>query len=133
MMTLFEKATRYNYTYKTEKGILSVGQLWKLHLTSTKGPSLQSVAIDIHKEIQASGEELFVSSARPNKEVRLLKDKLEVVKRIIEIREAENAETLAAKKKAVMKDQLLKQLEQREQEDLQKLTKEEIEARLKEL
>ncbi len=132
-MTLFEIATRENYTFKTDKGVLNITQLWKLPLTSARGPSLQSVAVGLNRTIVDSGEEQFVSSSPLSQEVKLARNKLNVVKRIIEVREAENAEKTMAAKKATEKQRLQELLAHKKMESMQNLSIEEIEAKLKEL
>lgn len=133
MMTLFERATRENYTFESSKGQLTIGDLWHLHLTSTRGPSLQSVAVALNRQINDLGEEMFVSTASTSSGSRLLKDKLELVKRVIEVRESENAARANAAKKVAERQTLMAALERRQEADVNNLTTEELEARLKAL
>ena len=130
MMTLFEIATRENYRFESSKGLLSISDLWRLPLLNKHGPSLQSVAVAINRSIQGSGEEMFVHTEQASPELKTLRTKLEVVKRIIEVREAEALLAKVKNTRLQEKQVLLEVLEKKEVEALSALSAEEIKARI---
>ena len=133
MMTLFEIATRENYRFESSKGLLDVSDLWRLPLVSPKGPSLQSVAVALNRKIQESGEEMFVRAVDENAEVKTLKNKLEIVKRVIEVREDEARLAKLKRTRHEEKQTLLDALEKKQHEALGELSVEQIKARIKAL
>ena len=133
MMTLFELATRENYRFESEKGALVVSDLWQLPLVSKRGPSLQGVAVTIHREIQSLGGETFVRTSTVDPKLETLVKKLDVVKRIIEVREDEVRLAKLQKAREQEKEKLLEVLEKKQQDALGELTQEEILARIKRL
>lgn len=133
MMTLFEIATRENYRFESEKGALVVSDLWQLPLVSKRGPSLQAVAVAVHREIQKLGGETFVRTSDVDPRLETLMKKLDVVKRIIEVREDEVRLAKLQKSRAQEKEKLLEVLEKKQQDALSELTQEELLARIKRL
>ena len=59
MSNLFEVAARKKYRFDSQKGLLSVEELWDLPLQSTKSVSLDSIAIALNKEIKALGKRVL--------------------------------------------------------------------------
>lgn len=133
MMTLFETATRENYRFESEKGALVVSDLWQLPLVSKRGPSLQAVAVAVHREIQKLGGETFVRTSDVDPRLETLMKKLDVVKRIIEVREDEVRLAKLQKSREQEKEKLLEVLEKKQQDALSELTQEELLARIKRL
>ena len=132
-MTLFEIATREDYRFESEKGALVVSDLWKLPLVSKRGPSLQAVAVTVHREIQKLGGETFVRTADVDPRLETLMRKLDVVKRVIEVREDEARLAKLQKSREQEKEKLLEVLEKKQQDALSELTQEELLARIKRL
>jgi len=90
MSNLFEIATRNRYRFDTTKGQLSVEDLWSLPLTARQGGvSLDSIAIDIHRQLQALGTVSFVSDNVSDGRVTELNNQLEIVKHVIQYKKAE--------------------------------------------
>lgn len=99
-INLFEVATRNQFRFSSNKGELSVEQLWDLDLKNKSGFDLDSIAKAINKELKAETEESFVNIS-PNPKKKPLEQKLDVVKYIIEVRMEEEKK---AKERAARKD-----------------------------
>jgi hypothetical protein len=130
-MNLFEKATRKAYRFPTLKGEMTVEQLWQLPLTARgiNTVDLDTVARTINNELKALGEESFVIKGTNPKRGELT-DKLDIVKYIIEVKqtEASDAEKRVARQQERQKLQEL--LAKKNDQELEGLSKEEIEKKL---
>lgn len=133
MMTLFETATRHNDRFESEKGMLNISDLWQLPLVSKRGPSLQGVAMTVNRELQESGGETFVRTAEVNPKLETLRRKLDVVRRVIEVKEDEARLARLKEARKQEKETLLEILEKKQSEALGELTQEELMARIKRL
>jgi len=103
-MNIFEQATRQSFRFASAKGFITTEDLWNLPLTST-GVSLDAIARQLHKEIQASSVPSFVEAMTESNS--LLETMLEVVKHVIAVKLEEKkawdeAREVAAKKQRVM-------------------------------
>lgn len=79
MQNIFEKASKQKLRFATTKGMLSTEELWDLSLES-----LDNIAKSVNKSIKAEEEESFIGKrTTANTEATL---KLEVLKRIIEVK-----------------------------------------------
>lgn len=129
-MNIFEEATRNNLRFETNRGLLSVEQLWVMKLISNDGFSLDSVGRAIQKLINEQDQGSLVSSNRITKQEKLNILRLNIIKHIIKVKEDEielaNKE-LANKEK---KQKLLKLLSDKQDQKLINMSEEEI---LKEL
>ncbi len=125
--SLFFTASRKKFRFSSEKGDLTTEQLWDLPLTGKC--SLNSVAIGISRELKDAGEESFVEvvSSPAN---TILRQKLEVVKEVIKVRQAENAEKTERLAKEETKRKLRMVLEQKKDAQLADLSVEELEKQL---
>lgn len=108
---MFEKATRKKLRFSTNKGLLSVEDLWDLNLTALDG-----LARGYHNKIKEAEEVSFIAPAK----VAANDDELsfEIVKHIIgvKLKEKAAAELSAAKKKE--RATLLALIEDKKQEAL---------------
>ncbi len=84
-MNLYKQSTRENWTFPTNKGTVSVHDLWQLPLDSEKYVSLNSVAIGLYDSLSSTTGMSFVKSKSPAD--TLISKKLELVKDIIATRE----------------------------------------------
>lgn len=129
-MNIFEEATRNKLRFETNRGLLSVEQLWVMKLISNDGFSLDSVGRAIQKLINEQDQGSLVSSNRITKQEKLNILRLNIIKHIIKVKEDEielaNKE-LANKEK---KQKLLKLLADKQDQKLINMSEEEI---LKEL
>lgn len=119
-MTLFEKATRNKYRFESEKGLLTVEQLWDLTLTA-----INKIAISINKSLKDLTEESFID-IRPNPKKSELQDKLEICKHIIAVKQDENKAAREASEKRAKKDKILSILESKKDERFTKMTEDEL-------
>lgn len=122
-MELFEQASRLKLIFNTNKGQLSVEHLWDLSLDS-----LDTLAKGVNRELKASEEESFVKTrTKANTELVL---RLEILKRVIEVKLQEAEEKKGRAEKAAQLS-LLRELKANKQlQDLQSLSTAEIEARI---
>lgn len=127
MSDLFEKAVRAKLRYDTDIGALTTEQLWDLPLTSRSRPDLDKVARAVFIELKGLEEASFVES-KPNPMKVELELKLDVVKRVIEARLAEKAAAEKAAERAERKRRLLSALAAKEDQELQGMSKADIEA-----
>lgn len=92
---LFEEASRKKLRFPTERGELSVEQLWDLPLTSDRGLSLDAIAIGINVQLKAVSEDSFVKP-QSNPRKAQYEMMLEIIKHIIAVKQTEAAERAAA-------------------------------------
>ena len=132
MENLFLQATREKFRFQSNKGDLSVEQLWDLPLTSRTGFDLDTVAKAVNADLKASNEESFVN-VNNNPAVSRLQAKLEVVKAIIEVKLDQAEATKKRAEKAAERQRLMEVLHSKKDQELQGLSVEEIERRLSRL
>jgi hypothetical protein len=115
-MELFEKASRLGLRFDTERGQITVEDLWHLPLTSNRGPSLDGIAMGLHEQLERHKTISFVDDNKnPDERLQLAFD---VVLHIIKVRKEENQARLVAKSKAEQKQRLLEALANRENTEL---------------
>lgn len=122
-MNIFEQASRLKLTFNTNRGQLSVEHLWDLSLDS-----LDTLAKAVNRELKASEEESFVKTrTKANTELVL---RLEILKRVIEVKlqEAEEKKNRAAKRAQL--DTLEQLRDNKALQELQSLSLDEINARI---
>lgn len=129
---IFEQATRAAARFPSPVGDLSTEQLWSLPLTSLKGADLNGIAVAINRELKAQGEESFVDT-KPNAKSALLALKLDVLKHIIAVKQAENAEKLDAQRRAAEIAKIEEILVSKQTDALASSSVEDLEKRLREL
>lgn len=81
-MDIFAYAARKAIRFPSDKGLLTVEDLWNLPLTSEKNASLDKTAKTVHQALKAHEEESFVE---PRANTGILHDqvRMDVVKHII--------------------------------------------------
>ena len=123
---MFKQATKQKLRFATNKGYLSVEDLWDLSL-----PTLDKLAVSYDEELAKSPRKSFISDNAPkNKELEL---KFNIVKDIIAAKLQEKADKEAAKDKAAEKARLVELLAKKQSEKLESLTEEQLKQRLAEL
>ena len=132
-MNMFEQATRLKLRFAVGTRVnLTVENLWDLPLTNVKSEDLDHIAIELQEKL-STNEKSFVVQQSKNKETQLNQLKFDIVKYIIDVRLEEqkvaNLERQRAQEIATLKE-LQKQAKIR---DLQNLSSEEIEERIKSL
>lgn len=122
---MFEKATRQKLRFFTDKGQLTVEDLWDLPLESSTGRvNLDTLCVDLLKQLNTSDTVSFVKPGRKSNATIQLK--FDIVKHVIEVRLAENAAANLARSNAEKKQELLAVVANRQRDDLQKLTTEDL-------
>lgn len=128
---MFERATRKQLRFASDRGDLSVEQLWTLPLTrrSPQVTDLDGLARAVNAELRSVTEESFVVT-NPDPRKGDLELKLEILKHIISVKlqDAETAKTAADR--AARKQQLLEILSRKEDEALSSMSRDEIMAEL---
>lgn len=113
---IFEVATRNKIRFTTSKGTLSVEDLWDLPLTSTKSVSLDSLAVDLQKQINATSEVTsFVQSSNTRVINQGLQLQFDLVKHVLDARVAQNAAASARAATAALRQKALAELERRKE------------------
>lgn len=122
---IFELASRKKLRFQSDRGLLSVEDLWDVTLDQ-----VDQIAISLNKKIKETEEVSFLSQKHTDETLLL---KFEIVKRIIEVRLAEiekaKQELIAVQKK----QQLLDILSRKENQELESLSVEEIKERIQSL
>ena len=130
--TLFEQASRLKLRFASPQGVLSTEDLWDLPLTSRAGrANLDDIARTYSRELKTQGEESFVT--KPARKDKMLELGFEIVKRVIEVRLAENKATKEAADKAAKKAKLQELLAKKQDDNLGEMSEEELLAEIKKL
>lgn len=127
-MELFERATRLKIRFETSIGAITTEDLFDQPLTDPRKVNLDDIARKLNRELKESEVESFVES--PSNSNALLQLKLDVVKRVIELKIADRD---AAKKSAAtkaQKAQLVELIAEKKAEGLKGKSIEELEAQL---
>lgn len=130
-VNIFEKASRAGLRFTTSKGMATADDLWNLPLTSTGNLNLDDIARSISAKIKESEVESFVHKSTKANDLEKLR--LDIVKRIIEVKLEENETRKNAKENEERKRALLQALSNKKAESLTKMTEAEIEAELNKL
>lgn len=118
MSRLFELAVRKKYRFPF-RGQISVEDLWDLSITN-----LDAVFKTLNKEKKQSEEESLLSvKSEADKEVE---NKIEIVKYIVAVKQAEAAERISAKEKAQRKQKIAAIIERKQDEELESKSIEEL-------
>lgn len=123
---LFEKATRQKLRVATSKGNVSVEDLWDLSLTA-----LNTIAVNLKKELKASEEESFLD-VRSNSDITT-KLRFDVVLYILNVKKEEKVAREAAAETKAKKEKLLGILAKKQDAALENMSAEELEKELKAL
>ncbi len=118
-MDIFMRATKQKVRWETSKGVLSVEDVWDLSLEQ-----LNTIAVKLNKEIKESGEENFLDDSPAVSPV--VKLKFDVVIAIMDHKKTLKAAAETRAKNKEEKQKLLRLLEQREDEEMASLSKEDI-------
>ena len=127
---LFIAASRSKMRFATERGELTVEDLWDLPLTSNRNISLDEVAVNLNNELQKQITAVsFVRPASSEKGAEI-ETKFEIVKHIISVKLAEMEQSKQLIERAAKKRQLEQLLEAKIQQGMQEMSIEEIKAQL---
>lgn len=130
MEALFIKATRQAWRFSSSKGLISTEQVWQLPLQSRDGFDLDSVAKAANAEVKQQEEESFVT---PTKTDDTSRQKLELVRYVINVKISERDAAANAKAKAEERQKILDILDKKASAALEAASEEELRKRLAEL
>lgn len=128
--TLFVAASRKKFRFATQRGEITVEQLWEIPLKGVV--SIDSIAIALNDAIQKSTTKSFVSQTVTAAD-RELEEKLELVKYVISVRLAEQAEAAIREEKASKRRLLREAIAAQETAELTGGSVEDLKKRLAEL
>lgn len=131
-INLFMQASRHAWRFPSVRGDLTTEQLWDMPLLAKNNFDLNTVARDLNQAVKALGEESFVeTTANPARSTA--EAKLELVKQVIAIRQAEAQAAQERRSRADQRRKILDALEIREQAELTTASKEDLLKKLAEL
>lgn len=123
---MFDKATRLKLRFYSNKGLLSVEQVWDLSLTA-----LNEIAKDLSRQVKAaqSDEEDFIGTkSNVDSELQL---RFDIVKNIISVKLKERDESKDAAERKANNQVILELIQRKKQQELEGKSVEELEALLK--
>lgn len=126
---LFITASRKKFRFASERGDLTVENLWDLPLTSKNGFNLNAVAITVNAELKSLAEESFVETST-NPRRKDLENMLEIVKYVIAVKQDEAKAATERVAKQDLKRKLREAIEAKEGEALQSASLEDLKAQL---
>ena len=129
---MFEKASRLKLRFDTNKGMLSVEDLWDLPLLSaTNKVNLDDIARSLHRQLKNDDDVSFVNLDR--KSDKIVQLKFDVVKYIIEVRLAEADAAKITRENREKKDRLLQLIAERQDDDLKNMPLDDLKKMVAEL
>jgi len=123
---MFEKATRMKLRFTTEKGYVSVEDIWDMPLTQ-----LDELAKSLNKKLKESAEESFIKVKSNDDKVIALE--FEIVKHVISVKLDETDKAIKARANKEQRDRLLNKLAEKQDAELDDLSTEEIKKMIKKL
>jgi dTDP-4-dehydrorhamnose reductase len=132
MSNIFKQAAQLKMRFPSVRGFLIAEQLFDLPLTSKNGFDLDTVAKDVNKLLKEQAEESFVSTTE-NPQATTYQLMLDIVKEIIADKLAEAAAARARSANAAERQRLLALLDEKNNDELKDLSKEELQKRINEL
>lgn len=116
---MFEKASRMKLRFNTQRGVLSVEDLWDLPLIQ-----LDNIAIALNKKLQESKTESFIKTR--TKDTTELELKFNIAKHIIDVKLQEQEDRLLESKKKAKRQKILDLMAKKQDAELEGKSLEEI-------
>lgn len=126
---LFEYAARTKLRFPSSRGELTVEQLWDVPLRSKDDFNLNAVAKLVNNNLKAVSEENFVETTKTAQHTKL-EATFEIVKHIIDVKLAEEADAKNRADKKLEKEKLLKILGEKQDGKLSELSENELKKRI---
>lgn len=125
---MFEKAARLKLRFESPVGQLSVEDLWDLPLTARNSgrANLDDIAIGLDKELKGASVTSFVRKSTKSNDVAKLK--LDIVVRVIEVRQAEADAAELKRVNAEKKQRILELIAEKQDEALKGKSVDELQA-----
>lgn len=120
---MFEQASRLKLRFETPRGVLAVEDLWDLPLTSTRGVSLNDIAIGFHHQLKHDTISFVDDDERPDPRLQLSFD---IVKHVINVKKAENKAALEARERAEKKQKIMALIARKQDEGLEAKSEDEL-------
>ncbi|ARB06485.1 hypothetical protein LPEK22_00090 [Escherichia phage LPEK22] len=123
---MFDQATRLKLRFNSNKGLLSVEQVWDLNLNA-----LNELAKDLSRQVKeaASDEEDFIGvKSAVDSQLQL---RFDIVKAIIGVKLKERDESATAAERKANNQVILELIQRKKQQELEGKSVEELEALLK--
>ena len=123
---MFEQVSRAKLRFASPQGNLTAEDLWDLPLTSTRPnqANLNNIAKAISRQLKAESEEDFVNPRSAANETLQLS--LDVVKHIIQVRQAENEAARLIAERKEKKNKLMELIERKQDQQLEGKSLEEL-------
>ncbi|AGF88613.1 hypothetical protein PJM36_0125 [Salmonella phage vB_SenM_UTK0005] len=123
---MFDQATRLKLRFNSNKGLLSVEQVWDLNLNA-----LNEMAKDLSRQVKeaASDEEDFIGvKSAVDSQLQL---RFDIVKAIIGVKLKERDESATAAERKANNQAIMELIQRKKQQELEGLSVEELEKLLK--
>lgn len=116
---MFEKCARLKLRFVSPQGSLTAEDLWDLPLTSTRAnqANLNNIAKAISRQLKSENEEDFVNPKSGADEALQLA--LDIVKHVIQVRQAENETARASAERKEKKAKILEVIARKQDQDLE--------------
>ena len=118
---MFEKASRLKLRFRVAAGLITTEDLWTLKLEV-----LDSLAVNLNKEIDSTPEISFIRKKAVSKESELNKLRFEIVKRVIEVKLAEEESAEMAKLQKAKNSRLDEIIARKEEAALENMSIEDL-------
>jgi hypothetical protein len=129
-VNLFLLASRKKFRFPSERGELTVEQLWDIPLTSRgRTFSVNNIAIEVNRELKSLEEESFVETSK-NPRRDTLRAMLELLKTVIAVRQEEAQKASDAAERATKRQAIMEAIEAKEKEGLQSASLDELKLQL---
>lgn len=129
-MEIYKIAAQKGIRFPSNRGDLTVEQLFSLSLRSGDGFDLDIVARTINNDLKGLTEESFVEDTRSNPRKTELEVSLEIVKDVIKTKQAEQQAALNRSQKAIERKKILDAMSQKKDAALTTASLEELEQKL---
>lgn len=123
---MFEKASKLKIRFSSDRGLISVEDLWDLSLTE-----LDKIAIALNNELKAAETESFIKKVATQSPVTQLM--FDIVKRVIEVRLADLDKAEKAEVTRLKKQQIMSIIADKESDELKGTSLEDLQAMLNDL
>lgn len=131
-MDIYKQACIKKVRFKTANGLISTEDLFDLPLTSNNGLNLDVVAKTVYEALKSEESVSFVEkTSNPRKEG--LELAMEIVKDVIRIKQEEAAAKVELASKAAKRDQLLRALSTKQEQELANMPVEKLQEELQKL
>lgn len=120
---MFEAAAKMKLRFETPMGRLAAEDLFDLPLTSTRGISLNDIAVNLHHQLQQDTVSFVRDEEKPDPVLQL---RFDLVKHVIDVKKEENRLLRDAREKAERKQKILGILAQKQDAALEGKSEDEL-------